>query len=222
MGKKKEVKTDFWVNDLLKSADIHLEAQGAGDKELDKALQSASKKGTGKAGRPEFCGVVKDFVLVIEDKADINFHIKRDEKGLISGKQEDIMAYAVNGALWYAKHIIQNQNTYKKVFAIAVSGDEKRHRITPLFIDDGALIREPLEDIESFVLFNEKNIEDFYNREILKQIPKQEKTKDELEKIAATLHEDLRNYGAIDNKTKPLIVAGILLALKRMKEKKNL
>lgn len=214
----KEIKTDFWVNELLKSANIHLEAQGGGDKELDKALQSASKKGTGKAGRPEFCGVVKDFVLVIEDKADVNFHIKRDEKGLISLKQEDIMAYAVNGALWYAKQIIQNQSTYKKVFAIAVSGDEKRHKITPLFVDDGSFIREPLEDIESFVLFNEKNIEDFYNREILKQIPKQEKTKEELEKIAATLHEDLRNYGAIDNKTKPLIVAGILLALERMKQ----
>lgn len=26
----KEIKTDFWVNELLKSANIHLEAQGGG------------------------------------------------------------------------------------------------------------------------------------------------------------------------------------------------
>lgn len=28
----KEIKTDFWVNELLKSANIHLEAQGGGIK----------------------------------------------------------------------------------------------------------------------------------------------------------------------------------------------
>ncbi|RDU72768.1 SAM-dependent methyltransferase [Helicobacter aurati] len=162
-------------------------------------------------------GVVKDFVIVVENKADVSNHCKLDSNNLISQEQEHIKNYALNGALWYAKHIIKNQNRYKKVFAIAVSGNEKRHRITPLFVDDGAFIKEPLEDIESFLLLSEKNIENFYKREILKQQPPQEKTKEQIEKIAATLHEDLRNYGALDNKTKPLIVAGILLALERMK-----
>lgn len=119
----------------------------------------------------------EDFVIVVEDKADLSKHIAKDENGLISQKQEHIKEYAVNGALWYAKHIINKQNTYKKVFAIAVSGDEKRHRITPLFVDNGAFVREPLEDIESFILFNEENIEKFYKEKILKQESHKKKPK---------------------------------------------
>ncbi|WP_337196329.1 HsdM family class I SAM-dependent methyltransferase [Campylobacter molothri] len=163
--------------------------------------------------------MVKDFVIVIENKADISKHIKRDEKNLISQNQKDIENYALNGALWYAKQIIANQTSYKKIFAIAVSGDSKRHRITPMFIDNGAFIREPLGDIETFTLFNEKSIEDYYKREVLKEESSKQKKKEEIEKIAAILHEDLRNYGALDDRNKPLVVAGILLALDEMKTK---
>lgn len=35
-------------------------------------------------------------------------------------------------------------------------------------------------------------------------------------KDAQELHEDLRNYGAIQDKDKPLIVSGILLALREI------
>ncbi|ECT4084281.1 TPA: hypothetical protein R2P05_000246 [Campylobacter jejuni] len=135
---------------------------------------------------------------------------------------KDIENYALNGALWYAKQIIKNQNTYKKVFAIAVSGDSKKHKITPLFVDNGALIKEPLEDIETFMLLNEKNIEEYYKREVLKEESSKQKTKEEIEKISATLHEDLRNYGALDDRNKPLVVAGILLALDEMRVKKQM
>ncbi|PZT47509.1 SAM-dependent methyltransferase [Helicobacter valdiviensis] len=216
---KKEVQTDLWVYELLKEANINLSYQGSDIKELNEALSTASKKGTNKQGYPEYCGVIKDFVIVIENKADVSKHIKRNENNIISQEQKDIENYALNGALWYAKHIIKNQNTYKKVFAIAVSGDSKNHKITPLFVDNGALIKEPLEDIETFMLFNEKYIEEYYKREVLKEESSKQKTKEEIEKIAATLHEDLRNYGALDDRNKPLVVAGILLALDEMKAK---
>lgn len=81
------------------------------------------------------------------------------------------------------------------------------------------MIREPLEDIETFMLLNEKNIEDYYRREVLKEESSKQKTKEEIEKIASILHEDLRNYGALDDRNKPLVVAGILLALDEMKVK---
>lgn len=100
---------------------------------------------------------------------------------------------------------------------IAVSGDSKKHKITPIFINNGKLIREPLEDIETFMLFNEKNIEEYYKSVILKEESSKQKNKEDIEKIAATLHEDLRNYGALDDRNKPLVVAGILLALDEMK-----
>ena len=62
---KKEAKTDLWVYDLLKQADISLEPQGSSIKEIDMALKTASKKGTGNIGFPEYIGVVKDYLLEI-------------------------------------------------------------------------------------------------------------------------------------------------------------
>ena len=39
---KKEVKTDLWVYDLLKDAEIELDPQGSSIKEIDDALKTAS------------------------------------------------------------------------------------------------------------------------------------------------------------------------------------
>lgn len=102
---KKEVKTDLWVYDLLKQADIQLDAQGSDIKEINEALKTASKKGTGKVGFPEYVGVVKDYLLVIEDKASLSKHIKLDDKNCISIEVNAVRDYAVNGALFYAKHL---------------------------------------------------------------------------------------------------------------------
>lgn len=77
---KKEAHTDLWVYELLKEAGLDLDAQGSSIPEVEKALKSASKKGTGKVGRPEFCGAVKDFLIVIEDKASLDNHIYRNDK----------------------------------------------------------------------------------------------------------------------------------------------
>ena len=96
---KREVRTDLWVYDLLKQANIHLDPQGSSIKEIDMALKTASKKGTGKVGFPEYVGVVKDYLLVIEDKADLAKHIKLDDKGNISAETAAITDYAVNGAV---------------------------------------------------------------------------------------------------------------------------
>ena len=132
---KKEVKTDLWVARQLDDSKIKYDAQGSDVKEINDALQSASKRGTGNAGYPEYVAVVKDFVIVIEDKADLAKHQKLTSTGILSVDQKDIADYAVNGAYFYAKHIAQN-SSFHKIFAIGVSGDEKHHRITPLYVDD--------------------------------------------------------------------------------------
>lgn len=213
---KKEVRTDLWVYELLRDAGISLDAQGSNIKELNEALKTASKKGTGNVGFPEYCGIVKDFVLVIEDKADIAKHIKLNED-IISTDKNDIIDYAVNGALFYAQHIAKNTN-YKKIIAFGISGDEKRHKITPLYIDDREYYRI-LDDVESFISFNENNIEEYYIREILKENTNTEKETAEILKDAAKLHKDLRNYGNLGDKEKPLVVSGILLALNEIEHK---
>ena len=179
---KKEVRTDLWVFTLLNEADIHLDPQGSTIKELNDALKTASKRGTGKAGFPEYVGVVKDYLLVIEDKADLSHHVKLDSKGLVSMETSDITDYAVNGALFYAKHLVKN-TSYKKVIAFGVSGDQKKHKISPVYVDETEYYRE-LPEVQSFISFNEDNIDEYYIREILKENTDAEKETAEILKDA--------------------------------------
>lgn len=111
---KKEVKTDLWVYDLLRQAGIVLDAQGSSIKEIDDALKTASKRGTGNVGFPEYVGVVKDYLIVIEDKADLSKHIKRDENGNVSLETSAVTDFAVNGAFFYGKHLAKT-TSYKKI-----------------------------------------------------------------------------------------------------------
>ena len=208
---KKEVKTDLWVAKQLDKCGIVYTAQGSDVKEINDALSTASKRGTGKAGYPEYVAIVNDFVIVIEDKADLDRHIKLTEQGLISTDTKAVTDYAVNGAYFYAKHIAQNSN-YKKAIAIGVSGDEKHHRITPLYVDDRESY-QILSDVESFTMFTQENIQEYYVRNVLKELTDVEKTTEQILKDAADLHEYLRTYGSLKDQDKPLVVSGILLAL---------
>lgn len=215
---KKEVRTDLWVYDLLRQAGIVLDAQGSSIKEIDDALKTASKRGTGNVGFPEYVGVVKDYLIVIEDKADLSKHIKRDENGNISLETSAVTDFAVNGAFFYGKHLAKT-TSYKKIIVFGISGDEKKHKISPIYLDETEFYRE-LPEVESFISFSEDNIDEYYVREILKEDTDAEKETAEILRDASVLHEDLRNYGNLLDTEKPLIVSGILLAL-RESEYKN-
>lgn len=211
---KKEVKTDLWVYELLQEANIRLTPQGCDIKEIDEALKTASKSNTGNVGYPEYCGVVKDFIIVIEDKATLDKHLYKDEKGLIAQDVKSVRNYAVNGALFYARHLAA-KTSYNKVLAIGVSGNEKRHRITPVFVNERDDYQE-LSDVETFISFNEDNMDEFYLKEILHEETDIEKTTAEILKDAAELHEYLRTYGQLTTEQKPLVVSGIMLALREI------
>lgn len=214
---KKEAATDLWVHSLLQEAKIHLDPQGSTIREIDQALKTASKSGSGKVGFPEYTGVVGDFLLVIENKADLSRHVKVDEGGVLSLDPVDVKNYAVNGAVFYGKHLAKN-TSYKKILAFGISGDPKRHRISPVYIDETEYYRE-LSEVESFISFSAENIDEYYIREVLKEETNTEKELGEILKDAAALHEDLRNYGNLKDIDKPLIVSGILLALREAESK---
>ena len=216
---KKEVMTDLWVYDMLKESSLqdNFQAQGSNIKEIDEALSSASKKGTGNVGFPEYVGVVKDFLIVIEDKASLDKHLFRDENNLISLEAKHVVDYAVNGALFYGKHLALN-TSYKKIIAIGISGTEKNHAISPIFVNERGDYEE-LENVETLISFSEENISEYYEKEILKVQTRDELKTEEILRIARELHEDLRNYGNLEDKNKPLIVSGILLALSEIEYK---
>lgn len=127
---KQEVKTDLRVAEQLKTSGIDFDAQGSDVEGINEALKTASKRGTGKSGYPEYTAVIGDFVLVIEDKANLDRHIKLDDNNVLDLGTKAVTDYAVNGAVFYAKHIAQNSD-FHEVFAVGVSGDEKHTASLP-------------------------------------------------------------------------------------------
>lgn len=214
---KKEAATDIWVYGLLQEAKIHLDPQGSTILEIDQALKSASKSGSGKVGFPEYVGVVKDFLIVIENKSDLSRHVKLNSTGILSLEVSDIKNFALNGAVFYGKHLAKH-TSYKKILAFGISGDSKKHKISPVYIDETEYYRE-LPEVESFISFSAENIDEYYVREILKEETDTDKELSEILRDAAALHEDLRNYGNLKDIDKPLIVSGILLALREAESK---
>lgn len=208
---KQEAKTDLWVAKMLDDIGIAYTPQGSDVVSINDALATASKSGTGNAGYPEYTAVIDDFVLVIEDKADVANHRLETAEGLLDMSTHGVKDYAVNGAVYYAKHIAQ-KSPFKKVFAVGVSGNEKMHHITPYYVDDREGYR-CLPDIESMQSFSPKVIVEYYTHEVLGEKTDYEKTTEEILRDAATLHEYLRTYGSVKDQDKALIVSGILLAL---------
>lgn len=94
-----------------KEANLKLSPQGSTIKEVNEALKTASKAGTGKVGFPEYCGVVKDFSLVIKNKADLSKHIKRNDKDVIANDAKSVKDFKVN-----LKMVVSS----KKIFFIKI------------------------------------------------------------------------------------------------------
>jgi type I restriction-modification system DNA methylase subunit len=210
---KKEANFDLYIHALLSEAGISADAQGSDIVEINHALKTASKRQTGKMGAPEFVALVNGFVLVIENKTDRSYlSLKHDDE--ISLSIEATENYAVNGALFYAKKIVE-QTPYKKIFAFGCAGDKKHHIIQPLFVGDSECIELP--EVETFENFSESHIEDYYQRIVLGEMPAEDIELGDILKKAEKLHEMLRNYGSLGEDEKPLVVSAILLALREQR-----
>jgi len=210
---KKEKNLDIFISKLLDSAKIKYSADGSSIKEVNDALKTASKKGTGRVGFPEFVGISNDFIIVIEDKADLDKQVNyvNEEQAEYAVDVKSLKNFAENGAYHYGKHIIENTN-FKKVFAFGCSGDEKHHVIRPIFIDkNGYKLLKPVENFENF---SASNIDKYYREQVLEETPAETLELEEVLKKSAELHEALRNYGQLGDSEKPLVVSAILLALR--------
>ncbi|MGI6173387.1 MAG: hypothetical protein ACOYI8_05740 [Christensenellales bacterium] len=208
---KKEANFDLYIHDLLVEAGIHADTQGSTIAPLNEALKTASKQQTGRAGFPEYVAVVRDFVLVMEDKTDRANLCLLEADGSVSQTVMATTNYAVNGALFYAKKIIE-QTSFKKVFAFGNAGDKKHHILRPLFVDENGY--KVLPDVETFENFSETHIDEYYRRVVLEEISPEDIELSDILKKARELHEHLRNYGGLGEDEKPLVVSAILLALR--------
>lgn len=114
---KNESITDDIVRDYFKQfeEDIIIERQSSQNPIIDKLLRNASKKGEHK-GYPDFIIQYKkdkNFIIVIEDKADKRYHESETHK--------EYDKYAVDGVLLYASCLSKSFD----VLAIGISGTNK-------------------------------------------------------------------------------------------------
>ena len=210
MNDNHESNFDLYVHKLLTDSGITAEYQHTSITELQTALATASKSHTGERGMPDFIAAVGEYLLIIEDKADRDKLCLRDKDGGISLDVKATKDYAVNGAVWYARKILEGR-TYTKIFAFGNAGNPKHHTMKPVFVDAEGV--KELAEIETFGNFSPDNIDRYYHSAVLEETPPEEIQQDELRKKAAELHEHLRNYGQLGDKEKLLVVSAILLAL---------
>lgn len=203
---------DQFMRKEIENLGVIYDEQQSSNVEIAEALKTASKSLSGKSGKPEFLFFSNDFLVVVEDKKDIHKHeMKSENEELILDSPEILKEYAVNGAVHYAKHIIQNTNIINKVFAIGASGNGHSNKISIYYVDEKDY--KFIADLNNLEDLKEINIKEFYKVSVLGELPKEERELKEVNKIAASLHEDLRNYGSLEGEKKASVVSAILLAL---------
>lgn len=175
------------------------------------ALEGASKSDGSGRGKPEFVIESGEFIVVVEDKARFEESFLLDEQGLVTRDTSSRVKYALNGAVHYAK--IFADKTNKKVFAVGVAGSESHYDMSVAFVAPHA---EPkvLKGLETLTPFADANIDEYYRVTVLGELPREEREVREIRKVAANLHEGMRNYASLENENKATLVSAILLALK--------
>src|SRR5690625_967437 len=210
-----ERSTDQFVRDMLRDIGFARPwEQSIADAPayLYAAMEGASKGQGGGRGKPEFVIESGEFVIVIEDKPRAEELVKLAEDGSVDLSYPARANFALNGAMHYAEAFAAK--TGKKVFAIGVAGSEAHNAIKVAFSRPQCAPKVLENQIDTFTSFAPENIEEFYRVAVLGDLPQEEKNVREIRKVAAELHEGMRNYASLENENKATLVSAILLALK--------
>lgn len=211
MAKKNERKTESLVrkelqkNGYINNNSIIVEEQTSDNPIIDRLLKSASKSGDG-VGRPEFIiqsKLDREFLIIIECKADINKHYSKNFK-----RPKD---YAVDGVLHYANHLCRHYN----VLAIGVSGQsESEIKISNYIVRKNKFNTfDCLTDQYGNAVEGILGFENYFNLFVYDPLIHAQKERDVLD-FSKSLHNFIRDYAHLSDAEKPLLVSGILLALK--------
>ena len=204
--------TDQLVRRFIEELNVSYEEQTSSNVQIKEALKNASKsKDSRGVGKPEFIFFSGNHLFIIEDKLSVDKLEYKNDSGEVDTDFPYRRDYAVNGAIHYAKHIIDKTNSYKEVIAIGIAGDSLHYQIHPYFVSETKV--KALPDMKSLEDISPENVEEFYNVAVKGELPKEERELREVNKIAADMHEDLRNYGQLEGEKKATVVSAILLAL---------
>lgn len=208
-----ELKTDIDVANKLQAAHISYSEHDSVIEEINNALKTASKNGGKHQGYPEFVAQSENFILVIEDKNEPEKQGKYVDNSCESllMDRSSVKNFAENGAVHYALHIVNN-TSFKSVFAIGCSGSAEKLIIRPIFVTQTQV--KLLPKVKDFDCFSSDKIKRYYNEVVLGNKPVEQVELEDILHRAEKLHEDLRSYGQLGEAEKPLVVSGILLALR--------
>ncbi|OBJ84065.1 class I SAM-dependent DNA methyltransferase [Mycobacterium sp. 1245852.3] len=188
-----------------------IEEQSSSIPVIKKALSAASKSGDG-VGKPEFIitfpVTMPHVVIVVECKANKRFHQTKDNS--------KPSLYAVDGALHYARFLAAKYD----VIAIAVSGTEANNLLVSTYRQlQGEATAQPLASPNGPVntLINVQTYLDLLTFDPSTR----QRTEAELLAFSRTLHNYMRDYAKLSEPEKPLVVSGILLALRDDAFKRN-
>ncbi|MEU8413903.1 N-6 DNA methylase [Amycolatopsis japonica] len=199
--------TEGIVRDHLKAFAApgqRVEEQTTSNPAVKRALAAASKSGAG-AGKPEFIVTFPDtaprLVIVIECKANPSKHESRGHNNPAD--------YAVDGVLHYCAHLAKNFD----VIGIGVSGTSAANLKVSTFRQlKGEPTAEPLPSPNGPV---DQLVSVEHYRELLTYDPAvRARTEAELIAFSRVLHNYMRDYAKLSEAEKPLVVSGILLALR--------
>ena len=210
-----ERSTDQFVRDMLRDIGFTRPwEQSISDAPayLYEAMEGASKGQGGGRGKPEFVVESGDFIVVIEDKARADQIVKTTDDGVVDLDYPARADFALNGAMHYAE--VFAAKTGKKVFAIGVAGSETHNAIQVAFSAPQRVPKVLDSQFDTFTSFSPQAIDEFYRVAVLGELPQEGKNVREIRKVAAELHEGMRNYTSLENEHKATLVSAILLALK--------
>lgn len=220
-NKSYEVRVNTWVEDRLQELSLDYHVENDMPQQLVDALRGASKHGLG-TGRPDFSVSLNsktNIAVVIENKWRTD-RLKKESRGKISTSAKDVKDYAVNGAVFYARNIIES-GIYDEVIAVGVSGDESETGLVisgeVYYVYDSE--SEPKlvnDDLKDFKFLEDSNFDSFYDEAKLNDKEKHLiliSTYKDLKKKSSELN-NLMNARAIIVDQRVIYVSGMLLAMK--------
>lgn len=183
---------------------IVVEKQQSVVQDIRRALSKASKTGKGKAaGYPEFIVTspgTPDMVVLVECKADVRYHE--------SANRDLARDYAVDGVLHYARYLTPNYT----VISIAVSGTPQSNEWSFFVTPKGTTQEHDLVSPMGAPITEMIGLNDLFAAASFDPKVQQQREHD-LIAFSMEMHEFMRDEAELEEKEKPLAVAGTLIAL---------
>lgn len=184
---------------------------------MKEALRGSAKTATKtNFGKPDFHVEKYDRPVIFENKFSSKKLVSETKDGI---KQDDksISAYAVNGALYYARNMIAS-GRYSECFAIGVAGDNEENVDLKVYYVFGSALNayKELKTVRTLdFLESEKSFETFYKNAVLTEEEKHQILIDSqavLQSYAKKLNRLMHNHN-ITAPQRVLYVSGMLLAM---------